>query len=324
MSSRTSGGSPDIFQPFQSRSLASSLFKLTSLIVSGNITLATCFLTDSLLVMNRRQVHPSWYHMLPGDNPDIARKLFLKADFSIEENDGGSVDGEYEIEEEASDDSVEYVGEEDENDDEVYHTEGGYGRKVSEPMDIPCILVLLRAPLSLDYPRNELPQLNCSIDIMNAEEDDFERCTDFAEDTIFHPMVQNIADYMDLVNRKFSMTWVHPRLKYHSLGDLYYKTRMPTDGEYIDASWKNMLICRPAVRKVILSLRWPHIHAHRLYTIEAEEGYGVTVGQFVYYTRRMLSHAKNDVEGFSRQMMVFCQKCGSRDEWYEREGWEDE
>lgn len=288
-----------------------------------------------------RRVSREWYQLLPGLNTEIARILFFKPEFAAKKSvvsmDGDDDDDANDSEDEDNEDDNEdegnggdepiYCGEEDENDEEKYHTEGGYGKNINHTqVGTPCVIVLLRAPLSL-YTKLGLPHPEYRMEIVNMQEigwEDYVNCTGFEQGTMFHPMVENIANYMDLLNRNFSTEWLHPRLIFQTREELYVKTRMPTEGEYKDGTWKDMLISRPAVRKVNFSFRWPYHRARRLYTVfEAEEGRGVTVGQFFYYIRRMLSHAKNDYDGFAGEMAVFHERCCIRGTAEERDGWGD-
>jgi len=261
-----------------------------------------CFFTDILLVLHCQSVCKTWRMLLPGRDPVLLEKLFLKASFakeaipkyideqcideqSIDEDEGGAVVG--------------YQGE--------------AGPATNAEAVVPCIVVLLRAPLTHVVRMNELPRLAYSIEVMDGELEGYEnldRLVGFREDSDFHPIIENPARFMDVINPYFVSPYEdNASLQFADLQQLIEKTSLPEDYDYEDGGWKNALICRPALGKITISMRWPFLDARRVYTVEKEEGEGVTVGDFVGCFREMLSHAKEDLMSFSEQLVLCCSEC---------------
>ena len=199
-------------------------------------------------------------------------------------------------------------------------------------VDLPCIAIKLKAPVDV-YSRREgmLPRLGFGLEIECRIKRNFDK------NTTFHPMVSDVSAFMHLINPHFTLSLPEteaessaskidsssPLFFFASLEELKEKTCLPKGYQYTDGSWKDMLLCVPAVQHVRVQFDWPYDGFRRTYRTTPRSK-GVTVGQFVSAVRRTLKHAEEDVRGFACQMSVFCEDCGRSDdpdEWDEYDDW---
>lgn len=98
-----------------------------------------------------------------------------------------------------------------------------------------------------------------------------------------------------------------PSCIFSTIQELRAKTRLPT--VYDDGSWKDMLTCTPAPRKLHLDFGWSGKGSTHKYTIQAANGKGITVGDVVSRFRDLLTQAEDDVKGFAHTLDFFCEEC---------------
>lgn len=245
----------------------------------------TSHFTDILPALRCQRICKMWRELLPGRDPVLLEKLFLKARFV------------------------------DEATQKRMSERNGW-----ECIPVPFILVLLKMTLELITPSDRLPYLAYSIEVLDGdlkESWNYRRLTAFNEHTKFHPIIKNPVRYMKLVNPNFTSPphGGNAYLKFRTIEELVNQTCMPKDYDYKDGTWKDMLICQPAILDVDVFIQWPHTNARHLYKIRKEEGNGATVGDFVKMLRKKLSDAKADIMSFSHEMKLSSSdECGNHSE----------
>ncbi|KAF1840773.1 uncharacterized protein K460DRAFT_410184 [Cucurbitaria berberidis CBS 394.84] len=219
-----------------------------------------------------QRVCKAWAGYLPGDDPELHRKLFSKAEFAEQE-------------------------EEDEE---------------------PRFSIKMKAPVDVLKIEGMLPKLAFGLEIKVRSPSGFD------EDTIFHPLVRNLAANMNLISPGFKLPRGErynsdgelstPYFAFRTFEELREKTCMPKGYKYKDGSWRNMLMCVPAIEQVQVHFEWPLNGYHRMYTIEKRLAKGVTVRQFAGAVRRMLARAEDDVTRLSGRLSVYCENCGMNED----------
>lgn len=253
----------------------------------------TSHFTDVLPAIRCQRVCKLWREFLPGRDPVLLEKLFLKARFVDEA-------------------TQKRINE-------------GNGRDFTP---VPFILVLLKLTLKPITPSDRLPYLAYSIEVLDGDLEEtwnYRRLVDFNGKTNFHPIIKNPVRYMNLVNPNFTSPAHEGNayLNFRTIEELVTQTCMPKDYDYKDGSWKDMLICQPAVEGVDVVIRWSRRTAYQLYHVRKDDGDGVTVGDFVESFREKLSDAKADLMSFSHELTLSpsdeCDYHFDSDLW----GWND-
>lgn len=138
----------------------------------------------------------------------------------------------------------------------------------------------------------------------------------------FHPMLPRFYHYLDLVNNDFSIPsdWDEHQRKDHtpwlSFSDLDDLQSRVDEYNYQDGSWKDQLMCVPAVDRVAVHMRWwkgadvgEADVVRKVFTKKVDTG--VTMGEFVRTVRTLMAEwAVKDLKKFSVHLDAGdCEEC---------------
>jgi len=142
--------------------------------------------------------------------------------------------------------------------------------------------------------------------------DDFDRLSNFPSGTTFHPILLDLERRLPLVDNVFRTTEGEPYRhfsvdSFDSLDGVL--ERMRKRSRRHEGSWKDMLLCVSAQRRINLVFDYTYYDSRRNYTLDGEGGCGVTMGQFVRAFRDQLKHIEEDVRGFPQEMLAYCSDC---------------
>ena len=178
---------------------------------------------------------------------------------------------------------------------------------------IPTIPYRMRTDVFVAHYEGQLPCLQFALTMKN----EYFRTSHMPRGGVqFHPMVRRLGWFMDQVNPMFERsplckpehkTIIEPFISLSSLEELEYLT---TDIAYEDGTWKEHLMCLPALECVEVTLRWHRDRDIARTCRSAEMSGDVTMGEFVSTVRAALEYAVQDVKRFGQWMEVaHCDIC---------------
>ena len=187
--------------------------------------------------------------------------------------------------------------------------------------NVPTVTVNLRAAADLICVPGSFPEAMIRFEVdFNTDygcgfrPDDCDQLSNFPSGTNFHPILLNLDERLPLVDKVFQATNNVPHKNFgfdsfDSLDDVLERMRKHSRSRN-DGSWKNMLLCEPAQRRINVIFDYTYYtRGRRKYKLYGEGGCGVTMGQFVRAFRKQLTHIEEDICGFPEEMLVYCGEC---------------
>jgi hypothetical protein len=153
------------------------------------------------------------------------------------------------------------------------------------------------------YPSNALPPANYELSVYGMQGHKPNKVN-------YHPFVIKPYKDMHIVNQFFGppptlpgFQW--PSLPFTSLQDLRYKTRS-IKGDFESGSWKDMLVCLPPAKTVVICFEWAggKLIDNHTYKRRTTNDCGVTLGDLAEHVHIKLNEAGYRVSRFASDIRL--------------------